>query len=206
MTAATQLPLNRQAVVERLAGFRHCDRMGGVPGLDPASLRPAAVLVPLVERTGGLNVILTRRTEHLRDHAGQISFPGGRIEVDDPSPHRAALREAEEEIGVAPQQVEVVGELPLYSTATGFLVHPVVGFVDPAAGFTACPVEVAEVFEVPLAFILNPDNHRTHEIEFRGRTHHAPAMPYGSYFIWGATASILLELYDVLSGNGREGS
>lgn len=203
MTAATELPLSRQAVVERLSGFEHCRRVGGVAGVDPDTLRPAAVLVPLVERAGGLQVILTRRTEHLRDHAGQISFPGGRIEPDDPSPHMAALREAEEEIGVAPRQVEVIAELPQYRTATGFLVHPVVGFVDPSAGFRPCPVEVAEVFEVPLAFILNPDNHGTHEIEYRGRQYQAPAMPYGSHFIWGATASILLELYGALTEGVR---
>lgn len=204
MKAAIPLPLSREAVSERLAQLEPCDRIRGVPGLSPATLRPAAVLVPLVERQLGLNVILTRRSVRLRDHAGQISFPGGRIEPGDRSPHMAALREAEEEIGVRPEQVDVVAELPQYRTGTGFLVHPVVGFVDPGAGFRPCPIEVAEVFEVPLSFVLNPENHRPHEFHYQGRVHQLRAMPYGEYFIWGATASILVELYQVLTGDVRE--
>lgn len=162
------------------------------------------MLVPLVERDRDLNVILTRRSDRLREHAGQISFPGGRIEPEDPSPHMAALREAEEEIGVEPRQVEIVSELPQYRTGTGFLVHPVVGFVDARAAFRACPVEVAEVFEVPLSFVLNPQNHRPHEFHHDGQVHQLRAVPYGEYFIWGATASILIELYQALTGDVPE--
>ncbi|MBA1147202.1 CoA pyrophosphatase [Ectothiorhodospiraceae bacterium WFHF3C12] len=202
MTAAITPPLSRADIAARLARLEHCEEVRGVPGLARRELRPAAVLVPLVERAGAFNVILTRRSEKLRDHAGQISFPGGRIEPDDPSPHMAALREADEEIGVYPEQVEVVGELPHYRTGTGFLVHPVVGFVDASAGFRPCPVEVAEVFEVPLSFILDPRNHRPHEFHHDGQVHLLQAMPYGEYFIWGATAAILIELYQVLTGDG----
>lgn len=204
MTAADTPTLSRQAITERLARLERCGEVRGVPGLSPESLRPAAVLVPLVDRDQGMNVILTRRSEALRDHAGQISFPGGRIEADDPSPHMAALREAEEEIGVTPSQVDIVGELPQYRTGTGFLVHPVVGFVDAAAAFQPCPVEVAEVFEVPLAFILDPANHRPHEFHHDGRVHLLQAMPYGEYFIWGATAAILIELYQALATEAGE--
>lgn len=204
MTATRSPSLSRQTIVRRLGRSGRCDEIRGAAFGRNRRLRPAAVLVPLVERAEGFHVILTRRSEALRDHAGQISFPGGRIEADDPSPHMAALREAEEEIGVQPRQVEVIGELPLYRTGTGFLVHPVVGFVDPAAEPRRCPVEVAEVFEVPLAFVLDPTNHKPHEFHYEGQVHLLQAMPYGEYFIWGATAAILIELYQALSGAGGD--
>lgn len=194
------LTLDRDWVQSKLAVVAP---RGPQPAVDieANALVPAAVLVPLVEREDALNVILTRRTDHLRDHAGQISFPGGRIEHDDRSPVAAALREAEEEIGLPATAVALVGELPRYRTGTGFLVYPVVGFVDPDAPLTADPGEVAEIFEVPLAFVLDPCNHRPHRLEHRGQVYRFCAMPYGDYYIWGATAAILRELYRLLSGD-----
>lgn len=172
-----------------------------VAAMADEGLCPAAVLVPLVERAGGLHLILTRRSEHLREHAGQISFPGGRIEPCDPDPVAAALREAEEEIGLGPQSVELLGRLPNYCTGTGFVVEPVVGLVDPAAPLRPEPGEVAEIFEVPLGFILDARNHRRHVIRRQGREYRLWAMPYGDYFIWGATAGMLLELRRQLHGS-----
>lgn len=159
---------------------------------------PAAVLVPLVERSAGWHIILTRRNENLRDHAGQISFPGGRIEESDGTVEAAALREAHEEVGLAPERVDVLGRLGRYYTGTGFLVYPVVGRVRLPVTLRAEPGEVAEIFEVPLSFFLDPRNHRSHVIESGGRRHDVLAMPYGDYYIWGATAGMLRNLYDAL--------
>ncbi|MDZ7809824.1 MAG: CoA pyrophosphatase [Arhodomonas sp.] len=164
-----------------------------------AALHPAAVLVPLVERGEGLSVILTRRTAHLRAHAGQISFPGGRIEAHDISSLAAALREAEEEIGLSPALVELLGSLPEYPTGTGFRIAPWVGLVDPGAALVAEPREVAEIFEVPLHHVLDDRNHRPHAMHYRGRRHRLCAIPYGEYYIWGATAAILRDLYRLLA-------
>ncbi|PWG61343.1 CoA pyrophosphatase [Sediminicurvatus halobius] len=171
-----------------------------VAGTAGEGLCPAAVLVPLVERSRGLHLILTRRSEHLREHAGQISFPGGRIEPHDRDPVAAALREAEEEIGLGPESVELLGRLPTYCTGTGFVVEPVVGLVDPTAPLRPEPGEVAEIFEVPLDFVLDTRNHRRHVVHRRGRKYRLWAMPYGEYFIWGATAGMLLELGRQLHG------
>lgn len=158
------------------------------------ALTPAAVLVPIVLHTDAPTMLLTRRTDHLRDHAGQISFPGGRIEAGDAGAVEAALREAEEEVGLSAAQVEVVGYLPEYRTGTGFTVTPVVGFVSPPLSLSPDPFEVAEVFEVPLAFLLDPMNHHRHEIHWRGRKRRYYAMPYGERFIWGATAGMIVSL------------
>lgn len=163
----------------------------------------AAVLVPLVERPEGLHVILTRRTEDLRDHAGQISFPGGRIEPSDASVEAAALRETHEEIGISPAQVDVLGRLRCYRTGTGYWVHPVVGLLRPPLELRPEPGEVAEIFEVPLAFFLDPGNHQPHLFEHQGRRYQLVAMPYGEYFIWGATAGMLRCLYQALVDEER---
>ena len=161
-------------------------------------LTPAAVLFPIVQRAGGQTVLLTQRTAHLRDHAGQISFPGGRIEAGDPSPVHAALRETEEEIGLAREHVEILGFLPEYHTGTGFRVTPVVALVTPPFVLVPDPFEVAEVFEVPLAFLLDPANHKRHSLYYRGALRHFFAMPYRNYFIWGATAGMIRSLSERL--------
>lgn len=173
---------------------------GGDEAGEGQTLLPAAVLFPIVLREEQPTVLLTQRTAHLKDHPGQVSFPGGRMEVDDPSATAAALREAEEEIGLAPERVEVIGFLPEYRTITGYRVTPVVGLVRPPFDVRPDPFEVAEVFEVPLAFLLDPANHQRHEIHYRGQLRHYYAMPYGSYFIWGATAAMIVSLFRSLTG------
>ncbi len=161
-------------------------------------LTPAAVLFPIVLRGAGQTVLLTQRSAHLRDHAGQISFPGGRVEERDASPVQTALRETEEEIGLARERVEVLGFLPEYRTGTGFRVTPVVALVTPPFQLTLDPFEVAEAFEVPLAFLLDPANHKRHSLHYRGALRHFFAMPYGDYFIWGATAGMIRSLTERL--------
>ena len=166
-------------------------------------LVPAAVLVPLVERDGRFNVLLTQRASHLRDHAGQISFPGGRIEADDVSPEDAALREAEEEIGLAAHCVELVGRLDIYETRTGFEVIPVVGLVRPST-LVLDHTEVDEAFEVPLSFVLDAENHERHSRELFGKLRHFYVLPYQDRYIWGATAGMLVNLYEVLCERGGD--
>lgn len=161
-------------------------------------LTPAAVLFPIVLRDNGQTVLLTQRTAHLRDHAGQISFPGGRVEAEDESPIHTALRETEEEIGLAREHVEVLGFLPEYRTGTGFRVTPVVALVTPPFELALDPFEVAEAFEVPLSFLLDPANHKRHSLHYRGALRHFFAMPYGDYFIWGATAGMIRSLTERL--------
>lgn len=159
-------------------------------------LTPAAVLFPIVQREGGATVLLTQRTAHLKDHPGQISFPGGRVEPDDESPLHTALRETEEEIGLKRGHITLLGYLPEYRTGTGFRVTPVVATVRPPFDLVPDPFEVAEVFEVPLSFLLDADNHQQHSLHYRGALRHFYAMPYGDYFIWGATAGMIRSLFD----------
>ncbi len=169
-------------------------------GLAPPEKRaPAAVLVAMIEREHGLIVLLTQRTAHLHDHAGQIALPGGRIEPTDPDPVFAALREAQEEIGLPPGNVDVIGRLDTYITGTGFEITPIVGLVR--APFTPLldEFEVAELFEVPLAFIIDPANHKRQSRELRGRMRSFFVLPYHDRYIWGATAAILVNLAEVLA-------
>ena len=167
-------------------------------------LTPAAVLVPIVERAPELTVLLTRRTDHLDDHAGQISFPGGRIEARDTGPEAAALREAEEETGLPPKRVRLIGRLDTYVTRTGFEVFPVVGLVTPPFPIELDSFEVAEVFEVPLAFFLAPENRACHSRVYEGKSRHFYAFPYKDYYIWGATAGMLVNLSIVLSAGAAD--
>jgi 8-oxo-dGTP pyrophosphatase MutT (NUDIX family) len=158
------------------------------------------VLVPVVRRESGLTVLLTRRTAHLNDHAGQISFPGGRAEPGDADAAQTALREAAEEIGLEAARVEVLGELHPYVTVTGYRVTPVVGLLTPPLELRPDDFEVAEVFEVPLKFLLDPANHQRNRVLTEGRERHYYAMPYGQYYIWGATAGMLMNFYAFLTG------
>lgn len=168
----------------------------------------AAVLVALVQRESGLQVLLTRRTDHLRDHAGQISFPGGRAEPEDAGPAATALREAHEEVGLAPARAEVIGQLPTYTTVTHYVVTPVVALVQPPFEIALDSFEVAEVFEVPLAWLMDPAHHQRHVFRFEGGERHFLSMPWQAlgadgrprdYFVWGATAAMLRNLYRYLS-------
>jgi 8-oxo-dGTP pyrophosphatase MutT (NUDIX family) len=175
------------------------------PALNPAvtppsaALRPAAVLVPLIDHAGGMSVLLTQRTAHLSAHAGQISFPGGRIEEHDPDEIAAALRETEEEVGLPRDRVSVVGRLDTYVTGTGFEITPIVGIVAPPFALAIDPYEVAEAFEVPLAFILDSRNHQRIERAVGARSRSFFVLPFEGRNIWGATAGILVNLAEVLA-------
>lgn len=169
------------------------------PAGDPV---PAAVLVPIIMGPAP-GVLLTKRTEGLRRHGGQVSFPGGRIDPGDPDATSAALREAEEEIGLAPAQVEVVGTLPDYVTGTGFLVSPIVGLVPPGLRYTPAPDEVEAVFELPMTVLLDPAAPQRRRAQYRGRWREFWVWPHPDFYIWGATAAILLHLARVLrAGDG----
>jgi 8-oxo-dGTP pyrophosphatase MutT (NUDIX family) len=161
-------------------------------------LRAAAVLVPVVSHDDMLTVLFTRRTAHLHDHAGQISFPGGRAEGGE-SPRETALRETAEEIGLDAGRVEVLGHLNEYTTVTGYRVTPVVGLVQRPFELKPDDFEVAEVFEVPLAFLLDPANHQRNQLIHEGLERHYYAMPYEQYYIWGATAGMLMNFYAFLA-------
>ena len=171
------------------------------PGMTPPSieLRPAAVLVPLVDRPEGMSVLLTQRTAHLSAHAGQIAFPGGRLEPEDRDATEAALRETEEEIGLPREHVTLIGRLDTYVTGTGFEITPVVGIVSAPFSLTADPFEVADVFEVPLPFVLDRGNHRRTERVFEERRRVFFVLPYEDRNIWGATAGMLVNLAEVLA-------
>ena len=203
------LPLAR---AERLTadGLRHLFR--SPPEWEPELRREprfmdrrpanAAVLIPLVMHDE-LHVLLTQRTTTLSTHSGQIAFPGGRLDDTDASPSAGALREAQEEIGLAPERVEVLGSLPEYITGSAFTVTPVVGLVRPGFELVPNPHEVDAVFEVPLSFLMNPLNHRRHVVELEGVRRQWFSMPYHDngqeWFIWGATAGMLRNLYRLLS-------
>jgi 8-oxo-dGTP pyrophosphatase MutT (NUDIX family) len=172
----------------------------GAGPIAPAALTPAAVLVPLVAHDDGVRVLLTRRTDRLSHHSGQISFPGGRVDEGDRDLVACALREAEEEIGLDRRFVRVLGALDCYITVTGFAVTPLVAAVTPGFRLRIDPAEVAEAFDVPLEFLLDPANHRRHGGVFNGVQRHWWAMPYGDYYIWGATAGMLRNLHERLTG------
>ena len=171
------------------------------PGMPkPEKLKPAAVLVPIVDRPDGMTILLTQRTDHLNDHAGQIAFPGGRAEPTDRNLQATALRETEEEVGLTRDRIELVGQLDIYVTRTGFEVTPVVGIVNPPFPVKPDPFEVADVFEVPLSFIVDPDNHVQDSRIHNGVTRLFYVLPYEGRYIWGATAGILVNLSEVLRG------
>lgn len=158
----------------------------------------AAVLMPIVMQANELSVLLTQRTDHLHDHAGQISFPGGRMDEGDHSIINTAIRESEEEIGLPGSHIEVIGALPEYLTVSGYRVTPVVALVKPIAQYQPDPFEVADVFEVPLRFLMDPANHEIRVWQSTEGSRRFYAMPYAERFIWGATAGMLRNLYHLL--------
>ena len=188
----------KQWLVQRLARPAPRDALGlsdgfRLPGRD-GDATPAAVLVPVINRPEGLTLLLTQRSADLPDHPGQISFPGGRVEAGDATLAHAALRETAEEEGLAAEHIEILGQLATYETVTGYMVTPVVGWVEPPFTLTADPVEVADVFEVPLAFVLDPANQQR-QFRMQGELRRDFwAIPWRDRYIWGATAAMLLIL------------
>jgi len=176
------------------SGDRGNDRMLEIIAREQP-VRPAAVLIPVVDHAEP-TVLLTQRAAHLNDHAGQISFPGGKIDATDASPLDAALREAEEEIGLRRESIEPIGYLDLYGTSFGFRILPTLARVRPGFKLRINQAEVDDAFEVPLAFLMNPANHQLHSKEFRGMERSFYAMPFAERYIWGATAGILRVLYE----------
>jgi len=160
--------------------------------------RDAAVLIGLLERRRGPSVVLTQRTGHLKSHAGQVAFPGGKIDPEDSGPVAAALREADEEIGLSPGDVEPLGSLAPYLTGSGYRVVPIIGTIRRDVSFQPNPDEVEDVFEVPLEFLMNPANHQKLSREWQGKRRYFYAMPYGDRYIWGVTAGIIRSLYDTV--------
>jgi 8-oxo-dGTP pyrophosphatase MutT (NUDIX family) len=187
--------MDREKIRLRLEGT--CDRPE--PGSPPRPGVPAAVLIGLVAHPQGPSVILTERTAHLKNHPAEVSFPGGRVEPDDDGPAAAALREAFEEIGLDPAKVEVLGCLHPYQTVTDFCVSPVVGWIEPPVTFALDKHEVADVFEIPLSFVLDPANHQREGLFWKGAHHSYFVLPYPGRRIWGATAGMLVSLAAALS-------
>lgn len=176
----------------------------GSAAIPPPPHRRAAVLVPVVFRDGGPVLVLTLRAADLRDHSGQVALPGGKIDPDDHGPAEAALREAQEEIGLDPGAVRVLGYLAPYLSGTGFLVTPVIGLVDPGAAFRPNPAEVAEIFEVPLPVLMDGERYRLRSREWQGRTRWFYALTFGDRLIWGVTAGILNDLREKLTSSRPE--
>jgi 8-oxo-dGTP pyrophosphatase MutT (NUDIX family) len=165
----------------------------------PPNLTAAAVLIPLVLHDDGATMLLTLRTDHLRDHAGQVSFPGGRVEECDVDALDCALRETEEEVGLDRSFIDVIGTLDTYETRTGFSITPVVGLVRPGFTLTLDPGEVAEAFEVPLTFVMDPENHERHSRMWKGAMRYFYMLPFEDRYIWGATAGMIINLYQALA-------
>jgi 8-oxo-dGTP pyrophosphatase MutT (NUDIX family) len=185
--------LNDSTIIP-VTGDQGNDRMLGIIAQEQP-IRPAAVLVAVVEHPQP-TVLLTQRSAHLNDHAGQISFPGGKIDPTDASPLDAALREAEEEVGLSRSFIDPIGYLDLYGTSFGFRILPTVARVRPGFDLRINQSEVDDAFEVPLSFLMNPANHQVHSKEFRGMERTYYAMPFAERYIWGATAGILRVLYE----------
>ena len=198
-------PLRREQIIDRLQEpvVDEFDAPRGDHDLNPGlrakkPLTPAAVLIGLIEHPTTTNVLLTLRTDHLYNHPGQISFPGGGTEPEDASAEETALRETEEETGLQRHHIDIIGRLDDYETRTGFRITPIIAMITPPFELSPDPFEVAEVFEVPLDFLLDPANHERHLRQFQGVEREYYAMPYGDYYIWGATAGMLMNLYQTL--------
>lgn len=176
------------------------DLSPSLKGLAPPEPRPAAVLIGLVDRGDDFGVQLTLRPETMAEHAGQVAFPGGRLDPGDPTLLDAALREAEEEVGIDPAQVDILGRSRGYLTSTGYLIAPFVGLLGPEFEAKPDPVEVADAFETPLSFLMDPANHEIRKGFWKGREREYLAMPHNGRYIWGATAGMLRALYEKLYG------
>jgi 8-oxo-dGTP pyrophosphatase MutT (NUDIX family) len=207
LALAQALPLTRERIAEALAR--------PAPPADPLDLHvtalhegmrvtDAAVLVPLINRADGVRLLFTQRTPHLDDHAGQISFPGGRVEAGDADREETALRETEEEVGLARGVVTVLGRLPDYAIPSGFRITPVVGWIEPPFTLKPDPFEVADVFEAPLEHFLDAVNYQRREFHFRGRHRHYMAVPFEGRYIWGATAGMLHNFCRLLEGERKQ--
>ena len=201
--AAPPCPWTRERLTERLAGPPPPPDprdLHNIPVPEGVRVTEAAVMVPIVCRPPALYVLLTQRTPHLLDHAGQISFPGGRVEPEDRDRDETALRETEEEIGLPRGRVSVIGRLPTYEIPTGFRITPVVGWIEPPFELKPDPFEVASVFEVPFDHFLDPERYLRREYRFRGRHRHYLAIPYEGRYIWGVTAAMLHSFARMLEG------
>lgn len=187
-------PLETAAALARTPARSDFDLNPQFRPQDDIPLRAAAVLAPIVMRPAGLTVLLTQRTADLPTHAGQVAFPGGRLHPGEDA-LTAALRETEEETGIAPRFIEPIGAFDAYQTVTGFAVSPIVGLVDPAFTLNPDPREVALVFEAPASFLFDPRNHERHTRQWQGQDRHFYVMPYQDHYIWGATAGMLRSLY-----------
>jgi 8-oxo-dGTP pyrophosphatase MutT (NUDIX family) len=196
-------PLTRESIaggLARPAPVTAPDDLHAITLSESARVTEAAVLVPLVNRPGQVQLLLTQRTAHLDDHAGQISFPGGRVEAGDASREETALRETEEEVGLPRTAVAVLGRLPNYEIPSGFRITPVVGWIEPPLTLKPDPFEVAEIFEAPLEHFLDAGRYQRREFRFRGRHRHYLAIPFEGRYIWGATAGMLYNLCRMLRG------
>jgi len=185
---------------ETITGFRGDGDLNGLPSPSGRKLRPAAVLAPLILHDGPPRLLFTERANHLPKHPGQISFPGGSLDPGDAGPAAAALREVEEEIGVGPQHVDLVGRFESYETGTGFHITPFVGVLRPGYDLRPDPGEVASVFEAPFDFLMDPHNHQQGSGVWQGQQRHFYAMPWEDRYIWGVTAGLLKSLHDKLYG------
>lgn len=189
--------IKREQDEDHLSSHSERDEQGRP--MHEGALTKAAVLIALIERQNGPQIILTRRSEKLNKHSGQIAFPGGRIDAGDKTPTAAAIRETSEEIGVPGAQITILGKLPLYQTGTGFIISPIVGKLTPPYIFKREPNEVDEIFELPLDYIVDKNNFKRQSIIYQGRNREFWTIPYGEYHIWGATAAILVELAERLN-------
>lgn len=204
--SAADLQIQPRALAERLAGaerFLHTYEhdIWHQQSIEPGQrAKHAAVLIPLIERGCGTQVLFTQRTSHLHDHAGQISFPGGRVEPEDRDRADTALRETEEEIGLPRSAIEVLGALPDYEMQSGFRIAPVVGWIRPPYRTSPDPFEVQDIFEAPLAHFLVPENYQRRRYTLEGLDRRYLAIPYGGRYIWGATAGMLYTFYQLLRG------